>query len=186
MIEDIKKLVKEECQKETNIYGMSAYRHFVAVVKYAKQLANKRKADEEIVEIAAWLHDIGSIKGNTENHHIVGAEFAGELLKKYNYPKNKIEAVQHCIMSRRGSQNIKRETLEAECLADADAMSHFDSIDALFRIALVDKKLNQEESRDFVFNKLTRSWNKLSPYSQKLFKSKYEAVKELLGDENKS
>jgi len=186
MIEDIKKLVKEECQKEANIYGMSAYHHFLAVVKYAKQLAEKRKADQEVVEIAAWLHDIGSVRGDTENHHIVGAEFAGQLLKKYNYPEDKIKAVCHCIMAHRGSQNIKRETVEAECLADADAMSHFDSVDALFRIALVDKKLNQEESREFVFNKLMRSWNKLTPYSQKLFKSKYEAVKELFENENKS
>lgn len=186
MIEDIKKLIKEDCQKEINIYGMSAYNHFVAVVKYAKELADKRKADKEVLEIAAWLHDIGSIRGDTENHHIVGAEFAGEFLKKYNYPEEKIKAVQHCIMAHRGSQKIKRETLEAECLADADAMSHFDSVDALFRIALVDKKLSQEEARDFVFNKLTRSWNKLTPYSQKLYKAKYEAVKELFDYENKS
>jgi len=46
-------------------------------------LTSKTGADEEIVEIAALLHDIASIKYNdVENHHISGAKEAERILKK--------------------------------------------------------------------------------------------------------
>ena len=175
----LEQIVKEECQKEVNVYGMHAYEHTKSVVKYAQILAAKRKADSEILDIAAWLHDVGSILGDTANHHISSAEYAEQLLKKYNYSQDKIEAVKHCIFSHRGSQNIKRETIEAECLADADAMSHFDNVAGLFRLGLINKKLSEQETKEFVFNKLTRSWNKLTPSAKDIIKDKYEAVKML-------
>lgn len=175
----LEQIVKEECQKEINIYGMNAYWHTKSVVKYAKILAEKRKADAEVLEIAAWLHDVGSILGDTENHHISSAEYAEQLLKKYNYPQDKIEAIKHCIFSHRGSQNIKRETIEAECMADADAMSHFDNVAGLFRLGLIQKKLPEQETKEFVFNKLMRSWNKLTPQAKDIIKEKYKAVEML-------
>jgi len=82
LIEEIKKYVEDECKKETNFFGVNIYNHhFISMVKYAKMLAKETGADEEIVEIAAWLHDIGSILGDYENHHLSGAEHAERLLK---------------------------------------------------------------------------------------------------------
>lgn len=176
----LEQIVKEECQKETNIYAMNAFEHIRSVVKYAAVLTQKRQADEEIVEISAWLHDMGSILGDTENHHISSGVYAEELLKKYNYPQDKIDAIKHCILAHRGSQNIKRETVEAECLADADAMSHFDSVAGLFRLALVTKQMSEAEAKEFVYNKLIRSWNKLTPDARDIIKNKYLAVETLL------
>jgi uncharacterized protein len=56
-------------------------------------------ADEEICEISAWLHDIKKIKGESEKHHIYGAEEAVEILKRYNYPEDRIEKIKHCIVT---------------------------------------------------------------------------------------
>ncbi|MFA5126944.1 MAG: HD domain-containing protein [Patescibacteria group bacterium] len=176
----LEQIVKKECQRETNIYGMNAYEHIKSVVKYAEMLAQKRKADEEIVKISAWLHDMGSILGDTENHHVSSGIYAEELLKKYNYPQDKIDAIKHCIFAHRGSQNIKRETIEAECLADADSMSHFDSVVGLFRLALITKKMTEAEAKEFVYNKLMRSWNKLTSEAKDIIKDKYLAVETLL------
>ena len=74
-----------------------------------EQLAKERNADMEIVLISAWLHDIASIKGHYEDHHIIGQEYAQEFLKKNNYPREKIKQVKHCIFAHRGSKDIKRE-----------------------------------------------------------------------------
>lgn len=181
MIEKIRQYVKEQCKKETNFFGMSAYNHhFVSVVKYAKQLAQKTGADKEIVEIAAWLHDIGSILGDYENHHLSGAIYAEKLLTELNYPLDKIDKVKHCIVAHRGSKDIPRETVEAKCVADADAMSHFDNLSALFNLALVLRKKSIDDSKEFIKNKLERSWNKLTPQAKEIIRPKYEAMKILL------
>jgi uncharacterized protein len=107
-------IVEEECKKPTSKYGYEPYPcHFVPMVKYAKKLAKRLKADEEVVEIAAWLHDVGSIIYGRDNHHITGAKIAEEKLKELGYPpEKKIELVKKCILNHRGSKQNKRETIE--------------------------------------------------------------------------
>lgn len=179
--EQVHAFVKAECEKPSNTYGMSPYHHhFLPVVKYAKELARKRGADLEVVEIAAWLHDIGSIQGHYEDHHLAGAKTAEELLRKLCYPREKIEAVKHCILSHRGSKNIPRETVEAQCLCDADAMAHLDTLGGLFRLAYVTYKMSEEEAIPFVRGKLKQSYAKLSSDAKTLVKSKYDAAMLLL------
>jgi uncharacterized protein len=159
IVGEIQEYVKSECGKDTNTFGMNAYTgHFLSVVKYAKLLAEETGADMEIVELSAWLHDIGSIiMGDSDNHHIIGSEHAEELLKKYNYPQDRIDRIKHCILAHRGSKDVPRETIEAECIADADALSHFDNLNSLFYLALVARKLEPDEAKIFVREKLKRS-----------------------------
>jgi len=178
MIEEIREHVKEQSKKPANIFGMLAFDvHFVGVVKYAKILAEKRNADMQVVEIAAWLHDIGSVIGEYENHHIVGAEYAENYLKKFNLPQEKIKKIKHCIYAHRASKNIPRQTVEAEIISDADAMSHFDSINDLFRLSIETHKYGYQDSINFVLGKLERSWQKLTPHGKEVIEPKYKAIK---------
>jgi len=171
IVEKVKCYVKKECGKPEACFRGAYENHFVPVVKYALQLAEKQKADKEVVEIAAWLHDIGSIKGYYENHHIVSAKIAEQLLKNLNYPRNKIEQVKHCILAHRARFPMKKETKEAQILADADAMSHFDDIPGLTKVW---------GSKEIVFKKLERSYIKLSKNARLLVKSKFERAKQEL------
>lgn len=155
--------------------------HILPVVKYAKILARKFNAYEEIVEIAALLHDIGSIKyGDVENHHTFGVEEAERILKKFGYPQEKIEKVTHCIHTHRGSKKIKRQTREAECVASADAMAHFDNVPSHLYFAFVKLQMNISEGTKFVKSHLERSWDKLIPEAKELIKDRYEATKLIL------
>ncbi len=61
-------------------------------------------------------------------------------------------------------------------------MAHFDNVPALLYVAFVIKRMNIEESNNWVRSKLERSWNKLIPEAKELVKSKYEAVKLILGN----
>ena len=184
VIEEVKKYVKEESEKDTNPFTIDIYyTHIAPMVGYSKRLAKKISADEEIVEIAAWLHDIGSLKGEYETHHIAGAKYAEEFLKKLNYPAEKIEKIKHCIITHRGSIKVKRETIEAECIASADGMSHFDNITSLLNLALVIKKLPVEDARIFSRDKLQRFWDKMIPEAKEMIKEKYEAAMLLLNGE---
>ena len=117
IVKEIKKLVKETCEKKSNYFGGRAWAyHISSVVDNAKILAEKLNADKEVVELAALLHDYSSVlnKEFYSEHHIHSARLAEEILKTYNYPQKKIEMVKHCIFSHRASKNIARETKEAQ------------------------------------------------------------------------
>lgn len=180
--EKIRKIVSETCRND-NHFGFVIWMHHIkSVLKYSRMMADYFKADKEIVEISALLHDFATIKDYSlwNEHHKYGAQMAGELLTELGYPNDKIEQVKHCILSHRSSRNISRETVEAQCLADGDAMAHFDALAVMFYIALILNNMSVEEANKWVLEKLTRSWNKLSSKGKTFVHHKYEAVKLLL------
>ncbi len=182
IFEKVRTFVENECKKPTSKYGYDVYlHHFVQVHDYAKELAEKIGANIEIVELAAWLHDIGSIIYGRENHHITSCEIAEKKLKEFGYPIDKIEKIKQCIYSHRGSTNIERGTREAQIIADADAMSAFDNIGGQFKATFIYDNMTQEESRKYVAQKLINSYSKLSSEAKKLIKPKFDAAMLLLG-----
>lgn len=178
----LQKEVYNRCLRETNKFGMGCYYHITAVVKNAEILAEKFGADKEIVLIAAWLHDIASVTDYSlyEQHHIYGAEIAYSILKEYKYDEEKISLVQNCIKTHRGSVDCQKNSIEEVCVADADAISHFDNIPGLLYLAYVEKGMGIEEGREFVKNKLTRSFRKLSADSAAYYQNKYERAMEVI------
>ncbi len=181
IVGEIRKFVEEECNKETSKYGKEPYEyHFVPMVNHAIKLAEKKQADKEIVELAAWLHDIGSIIHGRKDHHITDAEIAEIKLREYNYTEEKIEKIKHCIISHRGSNNLLPETIEAEIIIEADAMSNFENIAGIFKAAFVYENNTQGEAKDSVREKLIRKWNQLSEEGKKIIKPKYKAAMLLL------
>lgn len=183
MIENIKDDMKRRCESPNNFFGSGIYEHVESVAKNAVELAELYNADVEVCEIAGWLHDIASITDYAlyENHHIHGADMAEEILKKYNYPKDKIELIKSCILNHRGSILREKATIEEVCIADADAISHYDTLPALFYLAFVQRKLNINDGREFVRNKLERSYNKMSEKSKEYYKEKRNFIKYILG-----
>ena len=186
MRDDIINYLKEEvysrAQKPENKFGMGVYYHIEAVVKNGEILADKFGADKEVVVIASWLHDIASITDYSlyEMHHIHGAKIAEDILNKFNYDKDKLELVKECIRNHRGSIKNEKLTIEEQCVADADAISHFDSISSLLYLAYVKKGLNIEDGTEFVRNKLKRSYEKLSENSKEFYKEKYESTLKII------
>ena len=182
ILSNLQKEIYDRCQRETNKFGMGCYYHIVAVVKNAEILADKYGADKEVVLIAAWLHDIASITDYSlyDLHHIHGAEMAHSILKEYRYDSQKIRMVQECIKNHRGSVNLEKNSLEELCVADADAISHFDSVPGLLYLAYVQKGMGVEAGKEFVKNKLARSFQKLSTESKQYYQNKYEKVMEVL------
>ena len=76
--------------------------------------------------------------------------------------------------------NLEKNSLEELCVADADAISHFDSIPDLLYLAYVQKGMGIEEGKEFVKEKLKRSFQKLSPESQKYYRSNFQKLMEVL------
>ena len=179
----LRSIVEEACKKETNKYRYGIWsHHIVLVVKYGKMLAQKLGADSEIVEIAALLHDYASIKKEplTPEHHLHSAQEADKILRSFGYPEDKITAVKQCIVSHRGSIDIEKQTVEAVCLASADAIAHIDQIPSLFYLVFVQHQMDIDEGTAWIKAKLERSWNKLCPEGKEMIKDKYEAAKKIV------
>lgn len=173
----------KRCEKSKELNGYDFYNeHIKYVVKNAVELARKYGADEEIVELGALLHDIAmpSNLGPREEHHIYGAKIAEELLTELNYPNDRIELVKKCIINHRASVESKRETIEEECVADADVIAHFDCIPSLFSLAFKEKDLSIGDATLFVKKKLERDYNKLSDRTKDVLKDRYENIKTVL------
>lgn len=183
ILEYLQQEIYTRCKQPTNRFGMGCYYHIEAVVKNGELLAERYGADKEIVIIAAWLHDIASVTDYSlyEKHHIHGAAMAYEILRKFDYEEEKIARVQACIRNHRGSLCLRRTSPEELCVADADAIAHFDSAPSLLYMAYVKKKMDIEEGKEFVKNKLTRSFCKLSSDSRQFYQTKYQQVMSTLG-----
>ena len=175
--------IYSRCKKPANKFGMGCWYHIEAVVKNGELLAQKYGADTEIVMIASWLHDIASVTDYAlyENHHIYGAEMAYDLLTQLSYDKSKIPLIQACIKNHRGSICLDRNSVEELCVADADAISHFDSVPSLLYLVYAERKMTYEDGKRYVKEKLERSFRKLSAQSKEYYKSKYRQVMEILG-----
>jgi len=180
-IEQARTFVEEECHKPTSHYSEIFENHLIPMRNLAVDLGERLGADVEVVELAAWFHDIGGILFGRENHHQTGAKIAEKKLREWEYPEEKIMCVVHCILTHRGSQNLLPETLEAQIILEADSMSNFDNLPGIFKAAYVDEGLTQPEAKKSAREKLARKWHKLQfAESKQLIQPKYEAAMLLL------
>lgn len=183
IIEEIYNEVKNRCMLPSNAYGIGAWDHHIELVyKIAIDICSEYGADHDIVALAALLHDIASVtnKEFTEEHHMIGAQIAQELLSQYDISGDQIELIKNCILNHRGSRLVEKITPEEICIADADAMAHFYSVPSLLRMVYVEKNMSIDEGATFVYDKLQRSYNKLSEKGKEIIAPQYEASKILL------
>ncbi len=99
--------------------------HVERVLKIARYIAVKERANIEVVTKAAELHDIAR---NEEDHAKASAKIAAEILAFEGYSKDFIDAVVHAIESHSFSSNVKPRTLEAKILSDADKLDAIGAI----------------------------------------------------------
>lgn len=115
---------REAKRRHGNIDPSFNYRweHVTTVVTLATKLAKLTGADSEVVEAAAWLHDIR--KETKGEHPVEGAKFAQLLLAKTNFPPEKIERVAKTIKNHMGLWRKDPLTdLESMVLWDADKLA---------------------------------------------------------------
>lgn len=182
IVDEVKNFVEEECKKPESKYGYEPFLfHFLPVVEYAQELAEELNADKEVVTLAGWLHDIGSVVYGRKDHHITGAEIAGKKLEELGYPEEKIELVKKCILNHRGSQRNNPGTIEEKIVSDADALSNFDNVAGIFKAAFVYEGMDQREAKEATRRKLENKYNQLHFNNSKdIIRPKYEAAMILL------
>lgn len=116
--------------------------HTQEVVHCANEIAQKQNLTEdelEILNVAAWFHDVGYIK-SSEEHEKWGAKMAREFLGSIEYPGDKIEQVEGCILATQMPQNPKNNIEQIIC--DADLM-HLADKDYFQKADLLHKEIEK-------------------------------------------
>jgi len=109
-------------------------------VLHSIELAQEVGADREVVEVAAWLHDIArfrlkQLKRGT--HELKGAEEARKVLKQLGADSDFIDRVARCIQCHVDGRQAS--TMEEKVLVSADGLAQIEHVEWLFFIALRDQ-----------------------------------------------
>ena len=133
--------------------------HIDIVVDFARQMAEKYKANVEVAMLGALLHDAGLAykrdRADPAGHEVRSIEYAEKFLPQYGYQEELIEEVVKCIEAT--DFEVEPTTLEAKIVRSADAMSHMLSVHYLAKarfasdweggIGFVEKKIEKDFSK---------------------------------------
>lgn len=141
-------------EKLPNGFLYHNFNHTQRVVKHVKELIEAEKLnsdDSEVLELAAWFHDIGHING-CKNHEEKGAEITRDFLTKQKYSEDKIKIIENCIKAT--SMRVEPNGQLEEMLCDSD-FSHFssknyDEVSALLREELKQLDINTYTDKEWV------------------------------------
>ena len=116
----IKKLLQNELSDQWLFHNYNHAKDVAEVAVSLGKMAELEDSELEVLELAAWFHDTGYVKGR-EGHEAESVIIAKEFLKERRYDEENIEQVSRLILS----TDVKKETtsfLEG-ILHDAD-LSH--------------------------------------------------------------
>jgi putative nucleotidyltransferase with HDIG domain len=111
----------EECYKRFPDYPRVWEEHILPVRKFAVRLAEIEKADREVVEIAALLHDIGRYK-NRDDHHLTGYEMTKNFLEDIEMEDHRKMLILKCVLKHRSRSAGEENEMEVRVVQCADAL----------------------------------------------------------------
>ncbi len=131
LIDQTREYVSEVLADEPSSHDMH---HIERVEKVCMRIREKEGGDEQVLRLAALLHDVGIVKEHKEggDHAQYSAEIAQEFLTVADADKYLIEHVTACIRSHRFSRKLEAQTLEAKILQDADRIDALGAV-GIFR-----------------------------------------------------
>jgi len=107
------------------------FEHIMRVLKNAKIICKKEKANEKLVLSAVLLHDIISYPKSdkrSKSSSIKSAEKSKSILKTFNFTEEEIQIISDAIRDHSFSGNKIPETLEGKILQDADRLDAIGAI----------------------------------------------------------
>jgi uncharacterized protein len=99
--------------------------HILRVFKNAMRIHAQEGGELDVLASAVLLHDCVSVEKNSPHRKEasrLAAQKAEGILSAEGWPKEKIKAVFHAILTHSFSANIEPETIEAKILQDADRL----------------------------------------------------------------
>jgi len=181
--EAVREYVFNECRSSRNALGSGFLgEHLAVVVEYGGMLAGTLTADLEIVELAAWLHDIAPVQdiAALPRHPGLGVEIARTLLQGNCYPSERVERVSRCILSHSVPVQIGGGAPEDVCLSNADAMSLIARPTYWLYFVFKVRQLGFEEGRAWLLRRVESNWAALIQPARDIIQEEYRRTKALL------
>jgi len=159
-------------------YEEYRWKHVLLVDSYAKQLAREYDLDQNLVELAALLHDIGYTVSE-KDHHLTGGPAAEKILQQHGYSPEIIEQIKHCIISH-STKGPKPETILAKIITSADALAHLTVIPVYFHQA-AHQGYDVENVTQWAEELIEKQREKvILPQAKKMAEDKYQLAKTIL------
>lgn len=141
-------LLQEVMAYARGSYPSGDWPHIIEVVQYAQQLAQATGADEEIVTIAAYFHDMSRATSGPHQHNIKSAQMARQWLTEHDYPAERTSRVAAAIVAHmRPAVGSGREALAVEdrILYDADKIGRSQGVGVVAALVQLGQQGSWEE-----------------------------------------
>ena len=186
VVELARKLIEKECQEDIKRPWLRDFYtfHLSAVVDFARMLAKRykdegKKVDEEIVELTAWLYELGYIRGYRGGHCVNGAIDAAKLLLEWGYPWDRTMRVKDCILAQEHKAVIKKN-IEARCVIRAGMLVEIAQGPSLFARAFVEKEMSYEQAVNWIRERTDEIWKQLPAEDKLLVQERYNSIQKIL------
>ncbi len=184
LLDEVRQEVLEACGRPENLLTPSFYQeHLRVVVAHATSLAPALGADVEVVELAAWLHDLSAVLdlGTLPTHAEASADLAGGLLARHGCPDPRIAAVASAIRRHSQPLGLHEGTAEEVCLSNADASAQIAAPAFWLYFAFRVRKLSFADGRAWYAGRLRQNWAAMIPQARALVEAEYARALELVG-----
>lgn len=175
-------IVDEVAAYVKEIYPEADFPHIAEVVAYGQQLARETGADEEIVTIAAYFHDISRVTLGPEEHNVKSAEMAREWLSQHGYPEERIERVMVAIIAHMRAVTGPEQALvpiEGRILYDADKISRAQGLGLIGVLVHLGAQTNWE---GLTYTQLAAAIHRGRALTEEAYRTLYtDAARELAG-----
>ena len=123
ILKSAQEFIKNQFTGETTGHD---YFHIERVVNSAKRIAKEENADEFLVELAAWLHDVGDYK--LHDGIDKSEELISDFLKELEIPNEIIQKIIEIVSQVSFSKGNATTSLEAKIVQDADRLDAIGAI----------------------------------------------------------
>lgn len=131
--------------------------HFIPCAKICFEMSYIKNLDKIDSILTGLFHDIGKfiLKGEIDNHEIIGAEYTEDFLRKNNYKREKISSIKHAIMNHRKNADDTLDEM-SRLIINSDIISYILHKKYFFEYLL--KFVNKEEANETVNRKISDSY----------------------------
>ncbi len=134
--------------------------HFIPCAKICFEMSHIKKINKIDAILVGLFHDVGKfiLKGEIDNHEIIGAEYVENFLRENNYEETKIQLIKHAIMNHRKNANDDFDQM-SKLIINSDIISYILHKKYFFDYLL--KFTNQEEASIIVNKKISESYERM-------------------------
>lgn len=156
----VRQLVIEEAKNSPHVDPWFLTDHLFEVERLALSLCSRYpEADLQLVDLAVWFHDIERLRGNDNDHDILGADEAQRVLQELGFTDEEVSIVVEACKCNSCKKYLP-QSLEAQILATADALSHF--FHDFYKKALpyhIRHSSSKEMALEIILQKIDRDFN---------------------------